>query len=47
MRKKTLAVKLKVIPMQKIEEAFNRTVKGDVKFRFVIDMNSLEEQAPG
>ena len=35
---------VEVIPIQKIEEAFERTVKGDVKYRFVIDMSSLAEQ---
>ncbi len=29
-------------PIQKINEAFDRVVKADVKYRFVIDMNSLE-----
>ncbi len=32
---------VEVIPMQKVNEAFERTVKGDVKYRFVIDMNSI------
>ena len=30
-------------PIQKINEAFVRTIKADVKFRFVIDMASLQE----
>lgn len=34
---------VEVIPIQKINEAFDRTVKGDVKYRFVIDMSSLKE----
>jgi alcohol dehydrogenase (NADP+) len=29
------------IPVQKINEAFTRMIKGDVKYRFVIDMKSL------
>ena len=31
-----------VIPIQQIEEAYERTVKGDVRYRFVIDMKSLQ-----
>ena len=29
------------IPIQKIDEAYARLLKGDVKYRFVIDMASL------
>jgi alcohol dehydrogenase (NADP+) len=32
---------VKVIPIQEIERAYDRTVKGDVRYRFVIDMKSL------
>lgn len=32
---------IELIPIQKINEAFERTVKGDIKYRFVIDMTSL------
>ncbi len=32
---------VEVIPIQKINEAYERTVKGDVKYRFVIDMSTL------
>ena len=32
---------VEVIPMQKINEAYERLVKGDVKYRFVVDMASL------
>ena len=35
---------IELIPIQKITEAFERTVKADVKYRFVIDMSSLETQ---
>jgi uncharacterized zinc-type alcohol dehydrogenase-like protein len=31
-----------VIPIQQIEEAYERTIKGDVRYRFVIDMKSLQ-----
>ena len=33
---------VEVIPIQKINEAFDRLLKGDVKYRFVIDMESLK-----
>jgi uncharacterized zinc-type alcohol dehydrogenase-like protein len=32
---------VEVIPMQKINEAFDRLLKGEVKYRFVVDMASL------
>jgi uncharacterized zinc-type alcohol dehydrogenase-like protein len=32
---------VEVIPIQKINEAFERMLKGDVKYRFVLDMASL------
>jgi uncharacterized zinc-type alcohol dehydrogenase-like protein len=32
---------VEVIPMQKINEAFTRMLKQDVKYRFVIDMSTL------
>ena len=33
---------IEVIPMQKINEAYERMLKGDVKYRFVIDLASLK-----
>ena len=33
---------VEVIPIQKINEAYERLLKGDVKYRFVIDMASLK-----
>lgn len=33
---------VEVIPMDKINEAYERIIKGDVKYRFVIDMASLK-----
>jgi alcohol dehydrogenase (NADP+) len=33
---------VEVIPIQKINEAYDRMMKGDVKYRFVIDMASLK-----
>ena len=32
---------VEVIPITKIEEAYERTIKADVRYRFVIDMSSL------
>ncbi len=32
---------VEVIPMQNINEAYERMMKGDVKYRFVIDMATL------
>ena len=32
---------VEVIPIQKINEAYERTLRGDVRYRFVIDMKSL------
>jgi alcohol dehydrogenase (NADP+) len=34
---------IELIPIQKINEAYDRLVKSDVKYRFVIDMASLQE----
>lgn len=36
---------VEVIPIQQIETAYERTVKGDVRYRFVIDMSSLKNEA--
>jgi uncharacterized zinc-type alcohol dehydrogenase-like protein len=38
---KNITSDVEIIPVQKIEEAYARTLKGDVRFRFVIDMNTL------
>ncbi len=35
---------IELIPMQKINEAYERILKSDVKYRFVIDMKSLGEK---
>ena len=32
---------VEVIPISQINEAYERVIRGDVKFRFVIDMASL------
>lgn len=36
---------VEIIPIQKIDEAYERTVKGDVRYRFVIDLSSLKDEA--
>ncbi|MDF0674243.1 MAG: hypothetical protein P0120_07855 [Nitrospira sp.] len=32
---------IELIPIQQVNEAYERVLRGDVKFRFVIDMASL------
>ena len=39
--RRTSSRDIEMIPMQKINEAYERMIKGDVKYRFVIDMKSL------
>ena len=34
---------IEIIPIQKINEAYERMLKSDVKYRFVIDMGSLKK----
>jgi uncharacterized zinc-type alcohol dehydrogenase-like protein len=36
---------IELIPIQKINEAYERMLKGDVKYRFVIDINSLKKSS--
>jgi uncharacterized zinc-type alcohol dehydrogenase-like protein len=33
---------VEVIPIQNIDQAYERMLKGDVRYRFVIDMATLE-----
>jgi uncharacterized zinc-type alcohol dehydrogenase-like protein len=33
---------IEIIPIQKINEAYERMLRSDVKYRFVIDMASLQ-----
>jgi len=35
---------IEIIPIQRINEAYERMLKGDVKYRFVIDMASLGQE---
>jgi uncharacterized zinc-type alcohol dehydrogenase-like protein len=37
-----IRAEVEVIPIQRINEAFDRLAKGDVKYRFVIDLASLK-----
>ena len=32
---------IEMIPIQKVNEAYERVLKSDVRYRFVIDMSSL------
>jgi uncharacterized zinc-type alcohol dehydrogenase-like protein len=41
---KNIVSDVEVIPIQKVNEAFERVMKADVKYRFVIDMASLKEK---
>ena len=41
--KHTITADIELIPIQKINEAYDRVVKDDVKYRFVIDMASLKK----
>ena len=40
--KNNVASDIEIIPIQKINEAYERLLKQDVKYRFVIDMQSLK-----
>jgi uncharacterized zinc-type alcohol dehydrogenase-like protein len=43
--KHNIVSEIETIPIDKINEAYDRMVKSDVKYRFVIDMKSLPETA--
>jgi uncharacterized zinc-type alcohol dehydrogenase-like protein len=40
-----LTADVEVIPIQKINEAYERMLRSDVKYRFSIDMRSLKQAA--
>jgi len=42
--KHNLSSDIEIIPIQKVNEAYERVVKSDVRYRFVIDMKSLESR---
>lgn len=37
-----ITAEVEVIPIQQINEAYDRLARGDVKYRFVVDMASLK-----
>jgi uncharacterized zinc-type alcohol dehydrogenase-like protein len=39
---KKITADVEVIPIQKINEAYERMIKNDVRYRFVIDTKSLK-----
>ncbi len=39
--RKNLAADIELIPVSKVNEAYDRVVKGDVRYRFVLDMKTL------
>jgi uncharacterized zinc-type alcohol dehydrogenase-like protein len=39
--KKNIVADVEVIPIHQLEAAWERTIKGDVRYRFVIDMKTL------
>ena len=42
---KNIVSDIEVIPMQQINQAYERMLKSDVKYRFVIDLASLKEES--
>jgi uncharacterized zinc-type alcohol dehydrogenase-like protein len=42
--KNNIACDIELIPIQKVNEAYERVVKSDVRYRFVIDMKSLDRK---
>ena len=42
---KGLTADIETIPVQKVNEAYERMLKSDVKYRFVIDMATLKQAA--
>jgi uncharacterized zinc-type alcohol dehydrogenase-like protein len=43
---KKITADVEIIPIQKINEAYERMIKSDVKYRFTIDMASLKAEMP-
>jgi uncharacterized zinc-type alcohol dehydrogenase-like protein len=42
--KNNIACDIELIPIQKVNEAYERVVNSDVRYRFVIDMKSLKSK---
>jgi len=40
--KQKITPDVEIIPIQQINQAYDRMVKGDVRYRFVIDLASLK-----
>jgi len=40
--KRKIVSEIEIIPIQKINEAYERMLRGDVRYRFVIDIASLK-----
>lgn len=38
---------IEIIPIQQINDAYKKVIKGDVRFRYVIDMASLKDEKDG
>ena len=43
--KNNITADVEIIPIQKVNEAYERLLRADVKYRFVIDMASLKAEA--
>jgi uncharacterized zinc-type alcohol dehydrogenase-like protein len=41
-----VAADVELIPIQEINQAYERMLKNDVRYRFVIDLASLKSSAP-
>jgi uncharacterized zinc-type alcohol dehydrogenase-like protein len=41
-----VAADVEMVPIQRINEAHDRTVRSDVRYRFVIDLASLRDAGP-
>ena len=44
--KHNITADVEVLPIQKINEAYERLLKADVKYRFSIDMATLKSESP-
>jgi uncharacterized zinc-type alcohol dehydrogenase-like protein len=40
--KHNITCDIEIVPIQKVNEAYERVLKSDVRYRFVIDMASLK-----
>ena len=40
--KHDIACDVELIPIEKVNDAYDRVIKSDVRYRFVIDINSLD-----